>query len=261
MTLHIHLVTVGAGILTNFLRSTQCTEEDKTIIKNNLELIKRATPTSKLYIKVYNYLLSNPRKVSPEINAMWNYINENKVSEVYLYATNTGKGLFCSNILRKYFYDKIKVKTEIIIIKDFGILFEDGLINLLDKLSKKIFELKRNPNIKIYLNATGGFKPENAILYVIASMLKIDQIYYIHENFKEPIKLPLIPLSIDPSYLQILKEILNYQTKHGFMPKTTFLEKHGHNQLEHLKTWNLIIEENGKIKLKKWTKTILKTIK
>ncbi len=261
MVVHVHLITVGAGILSNYLRSRYVTSNDYRIINDDNELFKRASPSSELFRRVYHYLLTDPRSVSPELNAIWNYIMLDKVDEVYLYATNTGRGVFCSSILEKYFYDVVKIRVHKVIVKDFGLLFESGLINLLDKISSKIIELKRNPNIKVYLNATGGFKPENAILYTIASLLRIDEIYYIHESFDQPVKLPVIPLSIDPSYYDILMEIYSNEIRHGFMLKSIFIENYGEDALIHLKDWNLIYEEDGKVKLRRWTKSFLKMIK
>jgi len=154
---------------------------------------------------------------------------EKKVNEVHLYSTDTGRGKFCANQLQKYFYDEIGVKADIVRVEGFGIplQFEEGLVNLLDKISNKITTLKQNPNNQIYLNATGGFKPENAILYTSAALLKIDNIYYLHEESKKPVQLPLIPITLNPKYMKILRHIDKYENEHGFTPKSQFTQKYG----------------------------------
>ena len=258
---YIHLVTVGISIISNYCRNF-AEEDELKILKDDWEVCKRSTPSSRLFMNVYERVKAEPRSMSAELNAMWNYIQEKMVNEVYLYSTDTGRGEFCANQLQKYFYDEIGVRANIVKIGGFGVpsQFEEGLVNLLDKISNKITTLKQNPNNQIYLNATGGFKPENAILYTSAALLKIDNIYYLHEELKKTVQLPLIPITLNPKYMKILKYMNNYEREHGFTPKSQFAQKYGEENLHHLKTWNLIIEENGRIKLRKWTKTILKYI-
>lgn len=258
---HVHLVTVGISIINNYLRN-YADEREKIILRDDKEVFKYCSPSTKLFLNVYEKVNLNPQRMSAELNAMWNYIQSRLVDEVYLYSTDTGRGMFCAKQLQKYFYDQIGIKAYVIRVSGFGLplQFEEGLVNLLDKISNKIVQLKRNPNNKIYLNATGGFKPENAILYTIAALLQIDNIYYLHEESKQLVLLPLIPISLNLKYKEMLKYIKEYQKIHGFMPKNQFIQIYGEENLCHLKAWNLVVEENGKIKLRKWMKIILESL-
>lgn len=98
---YVHLVTVGASIISNYLREKRG-DPICNVLSNDSLLLKHATDSSKVFMKVYEYLKSDPRKASPEINAMWKYIDRGLVSQVYLYHTDTGAGKFCAEILKKF---------------------------------------------------------------------------------------------------------------------------------------------------------------
>ena len=249
--MHVHIITVGASIIINFKNQTK-DPNIRSLIENDKELLKRATPANPLFQTVYQLLQKNPYNMSAELNAMKEYLEKGEVDEAYLYYTSTGTGKFCATILQTYLKN-IGINTHPIEVKGFGIEFEEGLVNLLDAITEKIIELKRRPNTQIYLNATGGFKPENAMLTIAASILGVENIYYMHEKFKKVESLPTIPLTITPKYLKILKTIKEQERKQGFALKREIPEAN------ELISRNLIEESNGRIKLRKWTKIILKT--
>jgi len=206
------------------------------------------------------FLKSNPRRASPEVNAMWEYIDRGEVNEIYLYHTDTGAGKFCAGLLKKFFEEEFHIEAHTIRVNGFGLDFEEGLANLLDKIVDKVVKLRTSPLVEVYLNATGGFKPENAILVIAASLLNIKTIYYMHEKFKEPIELPIFPLTIDSKYVKELKWIRNQEKEHGFALREDFVKKFNIKMIEELKAKKLIVEENGRLKLRKWTKTLIKIL-
>jgi len=257
-----HLVICGTSIIDNYSRTTS-SDEDKRICEDDRELRERSSPANQFFIKVYDYLKRDPWKASAELNAMKRYLEKGLVDEVYLYYTDTGRGKFCATILEKYLRDVYTPRRiESYKVEGFGIkeFFEDGLVNLLDKLMSKIQNLITAGH-KIYLNATGGFKPENAITVIVASLLNINEIYYIHERFIEPIKLPILPITINPKYTKLLKELYEDHKLHGFTPKTRIEKNYGSEMVDELKERNLVKEENGKIILRKWTEIMLKYMK
>jgi len=258
-----HLVICGTSIIDNYSRIPTIPDEDKRICENDHELLERSSPANTFFLKVYEYLKRDPWRASAELNAMRKYLENGLVNEVYLYHTDTGRGRFCATILEKYLRDIYMLqKIESIRVEGFGVkeYFEDGLVNLLDKLMDKIQKLTK-PGNKIYLNATGGFKPENAITIIAASLLNINEIYYIHEKFIEPIKLPILPITINPKYTKLLKELHQEHKLHGFTPKTRIEKEYGSEIINELKERNLVKEENGKIILRKWTEIMIKHIK
>jgi putative CRISPR-associated protein (TIGR02619 family) len=259
--MNVHIVTCGTSIIENYSRHPNIPSEDSRIIMVDDEVLKRASPKHEFFIRVYEFLKANPYNASAELKAMKRFLEDKLVDEVYLYHTDTGKGLFCARIIEKFLTDVHRLRVETIRVEGFGVegFFEDGLINLLDKIIDKTIRLVKAGN-NVFLNATGGFKPENAILTTAASLLGIQNIYYIHEKFREHVNLPILPLAIDQKYLKPLQELYNNHKKHGFTPLKTFTEQYSVNILQNLKDRNLVIEENGKIKLRKWTYTILKYI-
>jgi len=259
--MNTHLVICGTSIIENYSKLQTISDEDKYICLNDNELLKRSNPKDPFFIKVYNSLIKDPWKACAELNSMRKYLDEKLVDEVYLYHTDTGRGKFCASIIEKYLSDNYNLKVNKIRVEGFGIkeFFEDGLVNLLDKLMSKIHDLIKNGN-KVYLNATGGFKPENAITVIVASLLNIDEIYYIHERFAEPIKLPILPITINPKYINLLKEIYENHKLYGFTIKSYIEEKYGSEIINELKNRNLVKEEDGKIILRKWTEIMMKYI-
>lgn len=223
------------------------------------EVLKRAYPGSIFFIRVYDFLKANPYGVSAELNAMKDFLRDKLVDEAYLYHTDTGKGLFCAKIIEKFLMDVYSLRVETIRVDGFGVkgFFEDGLVNLLDKVMDKIYRLIKAGH-NVYLNATGGFKPENAMLIMAASLLGVQNIYYIHERFIEPVNLPIFPLAINQKFIDPLKKLYNDYKEHSFTPLKVFIEQYGENTLHNLKSRNLIAEENGRIKLRRWAYTILK---
>lgn len=69
-------------------------------------------------------------------------------------------------------------------------LANKGLKELQSKVKKHIDRLlKKMPDLKIYINATGGFKAQIAVLYGIGKERGIP-VYYMHEEYQTAIELP-----------------------------------------------------------------------
>jgi len=258
---HVHLITVGASIITNLRRLKA---EDKRLVRlasDDAELLKRAHRGDVLFEAAYEMLKERPREMSAELNSLWPYVEHGLVDEAYLYYTQTGAGNFCSSLLELYMREELRLTdVHTVEVKGFGLDFEEGLVNLMDKVASKVVELRSKPGVAIYLNATGGFKPENAILVLVASMLGLRSIYYMHEAFKEPVALPVFPISVRKEPLECLRWIEGQVKLQGFAVELEAREKFGDDMVDRLLAWNLVEQRNGRLVLKKWTKAVLKAI-
>lgn len=257
--MNVHLVVCGTSVVENYKRSSGVSDDDKRICDDDVELFRRATPADWFFLRVYEFVRVDPFRASAELNSMRKFLEAKAVDEVYLYYTDTGKGVFCAKVIEKFLVDCYGLRCSSIKVEGFGVkgFFEDGLINLLDKLMGKIGELHR-AGVNVYLNATGGFKPENAIAVLAASLLNVKNIYYIHERFQDVEMIPIFPISITSDYVKPLKKLYDDYRLHGFTPKGEFEKIYGMDMIEDLKDRNLIKEEDGRLVLRKWTVTILK---
>ncbi|MHA1717563.1 MAG: putative CRISPR-associated protein [Promethearchaeota archaeon] len=177
----VHIVTCGISILTNFGRKTkqssQATQFQNISLNNKvLELLK--------------HLKKEPLKMSAELNSL-NAFGFIDISKIYLLATDTEKGELCATVLQKYIQKETprgNIKCEVRKIPGFGTeKFEDGLINLRNEVVTIISNhLGKEP---IYLNCTGGFKPEVSMLILISSIFDIPA-YYIYETSRQLIFIP-----------------------------------------------------------------------
>jgi len=74
---HVHLITVGISIISNYIRN-YADNHEKNILKSDSETLKRCFPASKIFMKVYQKVKLEPKDMSAELNAMWNYIQGKK---------------------------------------------------------------------------------------------------------------------------------------------------------------------------------------
>jgi putative CRISPR-associated protein (TIGR02619 family) len=196
------------------------------------------------------------------------YLSRKMVDEVYLYHTATGKGKFCAEILKAYLQEK-GIRVNLVELKrlatpdkvDMALLeqiFEDGLVDLLDKVMSKAHELVEEGH-EVYVNATGGLKPEVAMLPLASSLLpKPVTTYYIHERFREAISLPSLPLTISPRYQEVLRWLDEQRRMKGFATRKEFEDRWGPELLKDLLDRKLVIDDEGRIKLRGWTLVLLK---
>lgn len=257
--MNVHLVICGTSIIENYRRKTDISDGDRRICDSDDELFKRASFADEFFLRVYDFVKSDPFRASAELNSMRRFLEARGIGGVYLYHTDTGRGLFCARIIQKVLVDVYGLNCQLIRVEGFGVsgFFEEGLVNLLDKLMDKIGELHK-AGVNVYLNATGGFKPENAIAVLAASLLDVENIYYIHERFQDVEMIPIFPIVIDPNYIEPLKKLYEDYKLQGFTSKGEFERIYGLNMIEDLKNRNLIKEEDGKLILRKWTKTVIK---
>ncbi|MEM3734950.1 MAG: putative CRISPR-associated protein, partial [Nitrososphaerales archaeon] len=176
--------------------------------------------------------------------------------EFILYATDTGTGLFCARILKAHLEDKGYRVREPITLKGFGLgydFFEEALTSVMDTVAKTVSKAEG----KVYLNATGGFKPETTFAVIAALLYGVRAVYYVHESFQDVVILPAPPLQIDSKYLNGLKQIgVEGKQKYVLMDLLGWDE----HKINELIERQLVELRSGKIVLGKWVKPLFQNI-
>lgn len=186
----LHVITVGISLLTNFERARGL---------NRTQSLRKAADLDK-------FLASDPRAASAELNALIGLLGDEselgKNIGVSLVYTETRESKLCAGALKRYFTKKGVHVSELKLrgvelpavggddLAERKKLAERGLEEFRDKVNDHISRLKRQkPLLKIFFNATGGYKAEIAILYALGKTLGIP-VYYLHETYKCVIDLP-----------------------------------------------------------------------
>lgn len=128
-------------------------------------------------------------------------------AEALLYPTATCTSYLASEVVARYLRS-VGVPAEVRVVEAIRSAedFDEGLASLVDVAVGDVVEYSRR-GYKVYVNATPGFKAEASFL-VLASMLAgASAIYYIHETFKKPVKLPALPITPDSRHLELTKKI------------------------------------------------------
>jgi len=190
-----HIVTVGTSILGNY--------------RARRGLDRQVLPPE---TDVFEFVKADPVGASAELAAMDPYLRAGNVQKVYLVYTETSDGTFCGEIVKKYLllqnievgekpiegiYDGASDETS-------QARFLRGLEDLAYSVSKYIRNRQRE-GLEVFLNATGGYKPETAFLVLIANALRC-RVYYRHETMRSTVELPLLlPVKLGMGILELLR--------------------------------------------------------
>ncbi len=136
---------------------------------------------------------------------------------VYVFSSDSGTGYLCASLVTEFLRDSgySTLTKDPVRISGLGknlLSFEDSLADLIDRVVTKILEWRRK-GLKVYLNLTGGFKPESAYLVLAGALTGAQRAYYIHETFEDIVTIPLPKLAVDPKLANLVKKLRNpYQT-------------------------------------------------
>ncbi len=118
---------------------------------------------------------------------------------VLLLHSDTPEGRFCSERLQTYFGQGRCRAVEAQQLSALGYhhpsFAQNGLKNLVAVAVEAINQARRGGLEPVFC-ATGGFKAEIAFLNLLGALLAVE-VYYIHEQFREIIRLPRLPLAWD----------------------------------------------------------------
>ncbi|HAA83489.1 MAG: hypothetical protein PWQ78_192 [Petrotoga sp.] len=246
-----HIINVGTTIITNFQRSNLSSQEVKTARLSDNVFWKNFLDNPKLMNELYEFVKSNPKKNSAELNSFLRMIENYKSSqiEVYFTGTKTPVNEICIRILEKYmiengftvytskevpgyflttYFEEDKVRS-----------FVQGISEMLDHLIK-LASKKKEEGYEVYFNPTGGFKA-HVIANALAGFMSFCNVYYIHEEFDDLIVFPplfYLPKGKEIELLEILQDKIPKSGKEYEKLADNFAE-----EMERLEHYGLIERE------------------
>lgn len=267
--MHVHLIPVGTSILRNFASIKGESLVEKYGMKDwfmmdpederQRKVESFAHRGNEVLERLLSYVNEVPRESSAELNSFYRFI-EFKMQhppeiEVYLYSTDTGTSWLCANVIYHHLNERSFKVQQPIKLRGLGrgvLHFEEGLIEVVDKVVR-IIKSKKSQGLRVFVNATAGFKPESTFIVMASTLAGADQVYYIHESFKEVVSIPLLPITINPNYVEVLKMLKEP------MPKYLARERLMYRGLDlmDLEEKRLIKEEEGMILLREWVRKLI----
>lgn len=198
-----HVVLVGASIVTNAQRvgviSAALPEVEKMLADGRLS-------KEEFVDKLVGFVLKNPRDASAELNTIFDLLVEGYESKmqqwVYLLFSDTMIGEVCSEVLKlcleklssEEYGGRVSVKTAKVLGLGRPDTFNDGLANLFNMITN-IIRYHKKEGDRVYVHATGGFKPEAAIAILAANSPGTGApVFYVHEHFRKVIRIPAMPV-------------------------------------------------------------------
>ncbi|ABL78661.1 putative CRISPR-associated protein, APE2256 family [Thermofilum pendens Hrk 5] len=217
--------------------------------REDAEAGERAAPGTPEFKFLYDVLALDPRGVSAELNAMWPYLEAGRVAAAYLLASDSGASTLCASVLKEYLGEH-GVEVEVERVADLGRDFDKGLYNLLDALSRAV-EGYRRRGYAVYVNATGGFKPETAVVYAAASLFGASRVYYIHETMGEVVELPTLPLALSPGYEDFARLLEEPLARRELEAKVR------PEAIKDALARGILVEEGSQLRVRRWVRLLL----
>ena len=145
---------------------------------------------------------ADPISASAETNTLRS-VGINSADHVLLLCSDTPEGRFCSDRLYRFYMDILKCRRvearPLTALGYFGASFtQKGLKVLVHEAITAVKEA-RNDSLDPVFCATGGFKAEIAFLNLLGALLAIE-VVYIHERFRDVVRLPRLPLTWDANW-------------------------------------------------------------
>jgi putative CRISPR-associated protein, APE2256 family len=224
-------------------------------------VICRALKNVELLAKLEQFALENPVRALAEVNGIETTLTKfptpRGAVDVVLIASQTCNSLLCAQIARKVLKAMGYSNVEVVEVKALKSVdeFDEGLLELLDKVVEHIEGyLKRG--YKVVVSATPGFKAETAFLTIVAMLLGIPSIY-IHESFKAPVTLPVLPIRVDTA---TLSEVLELFRSSNCVDKGVAINVLGEKLSEYLFTQIITEKPGGEVCLRVWLSKLLKIV-
>ena len=221
-------------------------------------------------------LSTDPAGFSAELNSIIAFLRSlparHVINELRLqfYPTDTGTSRFCERAITEYlrrygneFRGLTGIPTSAALVVDDSVTlrgfgrdvdwFREGLVDLMDKFVGRVIELRRG-GYRVVVNPTGGFKPESAYLTLMAMLAGAWRVIYIHETFREIVELPMLPITIDPRYVDALTQIMKGKgTSKGILQQLGI-------DVEDLADKELVGITDSEVHVKEWVKKLLEIL-
>ena len=146
---------------------------------------------------------ADPVKASAETNTLQG-IGVDAADHMRLLHSDTLEGRFCSERLERFYSAVVKcrqVDSRPLTALGYGHASfpQRGLRALVHEAIKAVHDA-RESSLEPVFCATGGFKAEIAFLNLMGALLEVE-VYYIHEQFREIVRLPRLPLKWDADWV------------------------------------------------------------
>lgn len=256
----IHVVLVGTELLARAAEIAEGKVAERLEIWASAEPLsdedKKAGDEADLRGEAFTTLLSLLREkpaLSEEAQAILYYLKAAELDQLYLFSQATGIGRLCSNVLAEYLAGE-GVKADVRIVKGLGVDFELGISSLIDAFA---WLARKHRNDVLYLGVPASLAAEGVVAAVCASLAGFERLYYIRAG--KTTELPSFPIALKSEYVQTLKWLLEYELRYGYVPVEEAKLKLWAKTLSELIKKDLLYEDSGKLKLRRWTKSLLRS--
>lgn len=248
-----HIITVGTSIITNAQKEkiAGLTGKEKVSDENFWSL--KLEDKNFLY-QLMQFVNQKPRIVSAELNTFLRVVKNKNPEEisVYLISTKTKIGEICKIVLENYlkesgynlftgfeisgyfwetqFFNREFAENE----------FKKDISELVDRLIY-VAQKKKEEGYRVFFNPTGGLKA-HVISCAIAGFLTNSEVYYMNEEFKNVVFLPLlfyIPKGEEITLLMHFKNKKTIREKEYEEIKKRYI-----NEIRRLEIYGLVEVEN-----------------
>ncbi len=124
--------------------------------------------------------------------------------QIRLLHSDTPEGRFCSERLQTLYTSvmqcrQVDARPLTSLGYDHGSFSQKGLRALVNEATAAVRDAHRMSLVPVF-SATGGFKAEIAFLNLLGALLDVE-VYYIHEKFRDIVRLPRLPLKWDTDWI------------------------------------------------------------
>ncbi|MEM1659264.1 MAG: putative CRISPR-associated protein [Candidatus Jordarchaeales archaeon] len=262
-----HVVLVGASIVTNAQRvgviSAALPEVEKMLADGRLS-------KEELVDKLVDFVLKNPRDASAELNTIFDLLVEGYESKmqqwVYLLFSDTMIGEVCSEVLKlcleklssEEYGGRVSVKTAKVLGLGKPDTFNDGLANLFNMITN-IIRYHKEEGDRVYVHATGGFKPEAAIAILAANSPGTGApVFYVHEHFRKVIRIPAMPVKFRK--WENLTSLIGGLVTVGSTARTALERQYGKKTVDHAIRLGWAEEKEGEVYPTEMGKVLWKSV-
>ena len=246
---YVHVITVGVSLASNYFGKPEG-EVERELKAMDEGRLKKCTKD------LCKFLRQGAHEASAEINAMTKFLEAGEVSLAYLLHTDTPIGRCCAKALHAFLNEK-DVECRLVEIEGYAggpKTFRRGLANLVTVLSRILVSHK-----KVRLCATGGYKPESAIVSILGFIHRVP-VYYIHATFNQVIHLPSLPIEWKCKVRKHTEAIEELMARESISRKE-FMEKFGQEAAKDLSNAWLLNERDGFFYLDEVGKALLEVVR
>ncbi|MEM2713368.1 MAG: putative CRISPR-associated protein [Candidatus Jordarchaeales archaeon] len=249
-----HVVLVGASIITNAQRAGVV---GGTLPELERMLADGRMDKAELVGRLASFVLTNPKDASAELNTFLDLVADGYEAGmqqwIYLLFSDTMIGEVCAEVLKSCL-EEILVKEyggrgAVSAVKVPGLgkpdTFCDGLANLFSAITGLIRRHRREGD-RVYVHATGGFKPEAAIAVLAANSPGTGApVFYVHEHFRKVIRIPAMPIKF--RRWEELTSLIGNLAVVGSVAKKALESRYGKRTVEHVIRLGWAEEKEGEV--------------